>query len=71
MSHVQRIPGSAALILLAAVALAWGGCMPSPRARPTTFAWVVGKPEPAFDPQAPPDDVRWALSSCPRQPRAS
>jgi len=62
MSHVHRIPRFAALMLLAAVALACSGCMPSPRARPTTFAWVVGKPEPAFDPQAPPDDVRWALS---------
>jgi ABC-type transport system substrate-binding protein len=26
------------------------------------FAWVVGKPEPEFDPQAPPDPVRWALA---------
>lgn len=62
MFHLQRIPRNAAVALLAGVALAWAGCMPSPKAVPRTFAWVVGKPEPAFDPQAPPDEVRWALA---------
>jgi ABC-type transport system substrate-binding protein len=61
MSHLHRFPRFAAVALLVAIALAWAGCMPSPRVRPTTFAWVVGKPAPTFDPQAPPDEVRWGL----------
>ena len=61
MSHPQRTLQIAAAALLAAGALAWAGCMLSPGARPTTFAWVAGKPEPSFDPQAPPDPLRWAL----------
>ena len=28
---------------------------------PTTFAWVLGGSEPAFDPHGPPDPRRWAL----------
>ena len=61
MHHVHGRSRIAATILLVVVALACAGCTPSPRARPTTFAWVAGKPEPSFDPQAPPDPVRWAL----------
>ncbi len=49
-------------MLIGAVVLACCGCVPAPRKRPTVFAWVVGKPEPAFDPQAPPDPLRWALA---------
>ena len=61
MHHVPRLSRFAAAALFAAGALACAGCTPSPRARSTTFAWVAGKPEPSFDPQAPPDPVRWAL----------
>ena len=61
MSHDQRILRFAAAALLATGVIAWAGCTPRPKARPTTFAWVAGKPEPSFDPQAPPDPLRWAL----------
>ena len=57
MSRIPRHLRIAAAALLAFVTLTCAG----PRARPTTFAWVAGKPEPSFDPQGPPDPVRWAL----------
>ena len=60
MPYVQRLPRTAAAALLAVVVFACAGCAP-PRSRPTVFAWVAGKPEPSFDPKAPPDPLRWAL----------
>lgn len=62
MHHVHRFPRPTAVALLAAALLASGGCAPPPRVLPKTFAWVVGKPEPVFDPQAPADPVHWALA---------
>ena len=48
----------AAVALLAAVALA--GCA-QPRAVRTKCTWIAGRPGPAFDPQGPPDPLRWSL----------
>ncbi len=61
MPYVQRLTVIAAATLLAAGALACAGCTPATGARPITFNWVAGKPEPTFDPQAPPEPLRWAL----------
>jgi ABC-type transport system substrate-binding protein len=45
---------------LAFAALCFAGC--GPTAPPaSSWVWVVGAPEPRFDPDGPPDPVRWAL----------
>ena len=56
-------PALAALLaaLLALAALCCAGCAGRPRARGTSCVWVVGRPEPAFDPAGPPDPLRWSL----------
>lgn len=36
------------------------GCAPA-AAPPVAVTWVVGQAQPGFDPQGPPDPVRWAL----------
>jgi ABC-type transport system substrate-binding protein len=59
-----RAPGRAALVaaLAAAVALTAPGCgrrAETPRA--VRFAWVIGRVPPRFDPDGPPDPVRWAI----------
>ncbi len=48
------------------LAIAWISCTTlagcaKPATIPTTFAWVLGGSEPAFDPHGPPDARRWAL----------
>lgn len=47
--------GLALLVLLAA------GCGGPSSPRGTSCRWVAGRPEPVFDPQGPPDALRWAL----------
>jgi ABC-type transport system substrate-binding protein len=50
----------AAALALAAAALAPTGCSrPAPRA--TACVWLMGRDEPTFDPDGPPDPWRWAL----------
>jgi len=48
-------------MLLGMAATVGAGCGPAGHVRPAIFTWVVGRPEPGFDPEAPPDPVRWAL----------
>jgi ABC-type transport system substrate-binding protein len=55
-----RTPPAAA-ILLALAALCCAGCADRPPARGTSFVWIAGRPEPAFDPGGPPDPLRWSL----------
>ncbi len=52
-----------ALLLAAALtaALAAAGCGSRAPARGTVCRWIAARPEPAFDPQGPPDDLRWSL----------
>src|SRR5688572_25027870 len=49
-----RIPWTVAL---AALLLSCG----APRREPVTVHWTVGQAAPTFDPQGPPDPVRWAI----------
>ncbi|MBI5710353.1 MAG: hypothetical protein HZC42_08635 [Candidatus Eisenbacteria bacterium] len=49
---------TAVAAVLAALALA--GCAQPPAVH-TRCTWVAGRPEPAFDPQGPPDPLRWSL----------
>jgi ABC-type transport system substrate-binding protein len=42
------------------VTLLLGSCA-APRREPVTVVWVVGQTPPGFEPQAPPDPVRWAI----------
>src|SRR5438876_7606265 len=51
--------GIAAPLVLACGVLA--GCAPAGPPHPVSFQWLVGRPEPAFDPQGPPDPVLWSL----------
>ncbi len=47
-----------------ALALAGGllaGCGAPQRAAPLVVHWIVGRVEPAFDPDGPPDALRWSL----------
>ena len=37
------------------------GCAKAPDRAPVMATWVVGRGIPAFDPQGPPDPVRWAI----------
>lgn len=48
-------------VVVALAALASAGCGPRAPQRGTVWRWVVGRPEPAFDPQGPPDPVRGSL----------
>ncbi|MFI5369981.1 MAG: ABC transporter substrate-binding protein [Candidatus Eisenbacteria bacterium] len=58
----RRVPfhTAARALALALLALVPAGCA-SRGAPPTRFIWVVGQGCPSFDPQGPPDPVRWAL----------
>jgi ABC-type transport system substrate-binding protein len=47
--------------LLALAALSCAGCADRPPARGTSFVWIAGRLEPAFDPGGPPDPLRWSL----------
>lgn len=59
MTHVtaRMLVLGAALACAAAVA----GCTPPAPPPPRSSTWVMGKPEPRFDPDGPPDPTRWAL----------
>jgi len=48
---------SFALTLLALAA----GCSPAPKRQTATLTWFAGRTLPAFDPDGPPDALRWAL----------
>ncbi len=48
------------LVLLPLLALFAAGCSPPPRAK-VVRRWVVGGVEPSFDPDGPPNALRWAL----------
>ena len=50
-----------ATVLLALAALCCAGCAARPPARGTSFVWIAGRLEPAFDPGGPPDPLRWSL----------
>jgi len=55
-------PRAASLCGLALlIVLAGAGCGGKALPRGTRWVWLVGRPEPAFDPQGPPEPVRWAL----------
>lgn len=43
------------------LALSLGGCAPHAPAARSSADWVAGHPAPAFDPDGPPDALRWAL----------
>ncbi len=61
-SRRARSPrGTLALIPALALALALAGCAPAHAPAGSRFTWAVGQGSPAFDPQGPPDAVRWAL----------
>lgn len=49
----------AAVLVLAVLCCA--GCSDRPPVRGTSFVWIAGRPEPAFDPGGPPDPLRWAI----------
>ena len=51
----------AMLLAMIAAGAALAGCARTSTPVPTTFAWVLGGSEPAFDPHGPPDARRWAL----------
>ena len=53
-------PATAVLLggLLALIALS---CAGRTTVRGTSRVWVAGRPQPAFDPQGPPDPLRWSL----------
>jgi ABC-type transport system substrate-binding protein len=55
-----RTPPAAA-VLFALAALCCAGCAGRPPARGTSFVWIAGRLEPAFDPGGPPDPLRWSL----------
>lgn len=56
------IHGVGVVVLALAIAgLASGGCSAAKPTPAPTARWSVGPAEPAFDPEGPPDPVRWAL----------
>ena len=56
-------PVAAALLggLVALVVLVADGCARKPPPRGTNCVWLAGRPEPPFDPEGPPDPLRWSL----------
>jgi ABC-type transport system substrate-binding protein len=61
LTMIPRTPSAWAVLLTALFTLAAPGCADRPPARGTSFVWVAGRLEPAFDPGGPPDPLRWAL----------
>ena len=58
----MRRAGRGTAALLAGLLLAVAGCGPhGPRAAPRVLVWNAGREEPAFDPDGPPDPLRWAI----------
>lgn len=58
-ARARRLAAVSSAVLLAALAVAGcGGRSPAPA---VTCRWVAGRPEPAFDPQGPPDALRWSI----------
>jgi ABC-type transport system substrate-binding protein len=55
----RRLAAVSSAALLAVFAAA--GCGGRAAAPAVTCRWIAGRPEPAFDPQGPPDALRWSL----------
>ncbi len=55
-----RRPGRPVVLALAAL-LALSGCGSMHRHRNELRTWIIGRAEPRFDPDGPPDATRWAL----------
>lgn len=54
-------PAARLAVHLALVALCCAGCADPQPVRGTSFVWIAGRPEPAFDPGGPPDPLRCSL----------
>ncbi len=62
---MNRRPRRPAVVVLAGLSvlavLCCAGCAGRAPARGTSFVWIAGRPQPAFDPGGPPDALRWSI----------